>query len=251
MGYYAIASSPELYHHGVLGMKWGIRRYQPYSIGYDAEHKGRFVGLTKEHKAAKAKAKETYKANKQIIKEQRAAGLSRAGLNPLKRNMVKADAEKANIENKAEYYKAIGNERKERRQYINAMKRTTFAQNPLQLPKAWKNSTTKAYLKTDLDKKYGKDYTKKVIRRAVAETIGGALAAVAVRELGKKWLVNYVAVKENNAYIDTLGLNSVDTPKGQKFTSGFAAAERGKKIFDQILGYSAEWEAKHRYGRRD
>lgn len=46
----------ELMHYGVMGMHWGVRRYQPYPAAYDGD--GRFIGrkaLKKQVKADKAK----------------------------------------------------------------------------------------------------------------------------------------------------------------------------------------------------
>lgn len=36
----------ELYHHGIIGMHWGIRRYQPYPKDYKGD--GKFVGRKKD-----------------------------------------------------------------------------------------------------------------------------------------------------------------------------------------------------------
>lgn len=42
-----------LAHHGILGMKWGVRRFQPYPKDYHGD--GRFVGKT-----GKSRAKTSY-----------------------------------------------------------------------------------------------------------------------------------------------------------------------------------------------
>ena len=56
MQYYAIQRSPSLQHHGILGMKWGVRRYQPYTIGYQAKQTGKFIGKQKRAYAVKQTA---------------------------------------------------------------------------------------------------------------------------------------------------------------------------------------------------
>ncbi len=56
----------ELYHHGILGMHWGIRRYQPYGHGgYNPDHSGKNIG---EAKRLGGDARKVDKKQKKFVK---------------------------------------------------------------------------------------------------------------------------------------------------------------------------------------
>jgi hypothetical protein len=89
-------SEDELMHYGILGMHWGIRRYQDYGEGgYDPDHEGRFVGeriSKKEMKAQAEKEKRLRKMREAAAKKRKAevkAAKKQEKINKMKEKLIK------------------------------------------------------------------------------------------------------------------------------------------------------------------
>jgi hypothetical protein len=81
----------ELSHHGVLGMKWGVRRYQPYPNGYSGD--GKYIGPKTGQQITDKDTRKINRANREIdarVKESVKSGNKKA-LKSLKGTISKSD----------------------------------------------------------------------------------------------------------------------------------------------------------------
>lgn len=150
---YHISNPDELYHYGVKGMKWGVRRYQDKSGHLTQEGKDRYASLSKKYSSQILEAQKRTKNG-----ESTGVNYDRAMLD------LKSDY-KARLNERNKLYKEYG--------VSDAIKRRDAARNGKEYAKA-SDDIQKALNKASSDPRMHaiwKDYTDKKV-----DILGGAIA---------------------------------------------------------------------------
>ncbi len=102
-----------LAHHGILGMKWGVRRYQPYPKGHNQlKEGGRFTGKPTSKKVKGVRARVAQRKNIKVDKgfdkwKEGAANRDKAIETGKKRNAAKLEADRKKTAANKERFKEL------------------------------------------------------------------------------------------------------------------------------------------------
>lgn len=117
---YILTYDDELYHHGIKGMKWGVRRFQNYDGTYTKNGLERYNKADEKYQKAKQKQKEAKERLRSSVNNPRANMLDLKA----RYNRAKGEARDANFERHKAYKKLKEDYRADKGKELYAKGRT-------------------------------------------------------------------------------------------------------------------------------
>lgn len=220
-------SEDELMHYGILGMHWGIRRYQDYGEGgYDPDHEGRFVGEKISKKEMKAQAEK----EKRLRKMREAAAKKRKAEAKAVKKQEKIDKMKAKLIQKGDMEKIY-------------KKRKYFTTEELEYARA-RNQELIETRNTKNAKKAPDPHKMERVLNLVSRVGQVAAAAVPVLDAVSK----YKQIQRSDLDMELSKMKSMNDATTSKIETLMklnpkAAAEYTSRIFGTEIEYSPKKEA--------
>lgn len=162
---YEVVFTDELYHHGVKGQKWGVRRYQNEDGTLTAAGKARYN--VKEAKRDYKQARKDFRKASRFafgIKKLQNYGTAREELRKKDFNLIDKKAERA----------ALKSEKKELKTYAKAMWKSGLRNSAADDMSNRRSTELYNHIATKKGKEYADRVEKKVQNRAVATLAGSA-----------------------------------------------------------------------------
>lgn len=160
MSEYILVCDDELYHHGVKGMKWGVRKKpDPAKERYQ-------------------KAKATYKKARKDYRNNVGFGFGVKGIAKATKAQNKLNKAEMDFVSEKARYKATKSEKAEFKTYLKEMRKSGLVGSAADASSGGRSTNLYNRIKQDKGKKYADAVQKKLEKQVIGELVGGVAVGV-------------------------------------------------------------------------